>query len=79
MTIMKNRSADLTADVTETLEALIDQTSLLDVLVGLELVCGEKAEHIRQNWQDMPLARLWNRCSKVCGTAARHEAVQLLP
>lgn len=50
-------------NVTEELEALIDATSLLDVLTGLELVCSEKAEHVRSNWQDKALAKLWDRAS----------------
>lgn len=66
-------------NVTETLESLIDQTSLLDVLVALELVCAEKADHIRHNWQDAKLAKDWDRASKVCGDAARHKSVQALP
>lgn len=65
--------------ITEQLESLIDQTSLLDVLVGLELVCAEKADHIRLNWQDAKLAKAWDRASKVCGHAARHSNVQALP
>lgn len=66
-------------NITETLESLIDQTSLLDVLVGLELVCAEKAKHVRINWQDEALAKLWDRASTACGAAARNQAVQDLP
>ena len=58
-------------NVTETLEALIDKHGLLHVLTGLELVCGEKAEHIRHNWQDKLTARHWDQASRVCGRAAR--------
>ena len=65
--------------MTEQLEAMIDSSSLLDVLIGLELVCGEKADHIRVNWQDRSLAKLWDRASKACGAAARHDAVVTLP
>jgi hypothetical protein len=63
-------------NITEELEALIDATSLLDVLTGLELICVEKAEHVRVNWQDRALAKLWDRASIVCGKAARHADVQ---
>lgn len=59
-------------NATETLEALIDKHGLLHVLTGLELVCGEKAEHIRHNWQDNHMARQWDKASDVCGKAARH-------
>lgn len=46
--------------VTDTLESLIDRHGLLHVLTGLELVCAEKAEHIRTNWQDRATARPWD-------------------
>lgn len=65
--------------MTEVLEALIDKHSLLDVLVGLELVCAEKAEHIRANWQDGQLAKAWDKAATVCGNAARHKSVGALP
>lgn len=59
------------AVLAEELEAMIDRHSLLDVLIGLELVCAEKAEHIRYSWQDRVTARPWDAASKVCGAAAR--------
>lgn len=43
----------------EQLEAMIDRSSLKDVLEMLAEICGEKAEHIRSNWQDEPMARFW--------------------
>jgi len=61
--------------LTEVLEALIDNHSLLNVLTGLECVCGEKAEHIRLNWQDKATARQWDAASRLCGNAARKVAV----
>jgi hypothetical protein len=66
-------------DVPDELEALIDATSLQHVLTGLELICYEKAEHIRSKWQDFPLARIWARAGAVCGKAARAKAVEELP
>lgn len=66
-------------DITESLEAMVDKHGLLYVLVGLELVCSEKAEHISQNWQDKSLARVWNNAATVCGNAARHPCVADLP
>lgn len=62
-------------NVTEELERLIDATSLLDVLTGLEMVCSEKADHIRENWQDKMLARRWDRASAICGKAARNDTI----
>jgi hypothetical protein len=56
---------------TEMLEELIDKHGLQHVLVGLELVCSEKAEHIRMNWQDQITAKPWDAAAKVCIAAAR--------
>ncbi len=47
-------------DITETLETLIDKHGLLHVLTGMEIVCSEKAEHARQNWQDEKTAKQWD-------------------
>lgn len=47
-------------NVTEQLEAMIDRHGLLHVLTGLGLVCHEKADHIRANWQDKVTARAWD-------------------
>ena len=58
-------------NITEELERLIDASTLLDVLTGLELVCAEKAEHIRRNWQDGHTAKLWGIASRKIGATAR--------
>ena len=42
------------------LEGLVDKTSLHMVLDVLADIAREKAEHIRCNWQDEPLARSWS-------------------
>ncbi len=41
------------------LETLIDRCGLSSVLMALSEICGEKADHIRSNWQDEHLARDW--------------------
>ena len=51
-------------NVTEILEVMIDRHGLLHVLTGLELVCSEKAEHIRTNWQDKTTASAWDVMSR---------------
>jgi len=52
------------------LEAMIDHFGLLSVLEAISIVCGDKAEHIRTNWQGGPpadqrfhdqLAKAWER------------------
>jgi hypothetical protein len=58
-------------NVTKELERLIDATSLLDVLTGLSLVCSEKADHIRSNWQDAVTARPWRTASNRLEQIAR--------
>ena len=35
----------------DALEALIDRNGLAQVMLALVHICGEKAEHIRTNWQ----------------------------
>lgn len=47
------------AELEKTLEKLIDQTSLTDVLHALADICHAKAEHIAANWQDRSLAEDW--------------------
>lgn len=41
------------------LETLVDLHSLTEVLNCLEGICGLKAAHIREAWQDEKLARAW--------------------
>jgi hypothetical protein len=49
------------------LEALIDRTSLQGVLMTLSEICGEKAEHVEDNWQDRALARHWRTAEGAIG------------
>lgn len=47
---------------TEVLEAMIDRHSLVHVLTALELVCSEKAAHIRSNWSNSEVtAMAWDK------------------
>lgn len=43
------------------LEAMIDSYGVEMTLSTLAQLCHEKAEHIRENWQDEILARDWER------------------
>lgn len=61
--------------IDEQIETLIDRHGLLHVLTTLELICAEKAEHIRHNWQDTALAREWQKASTACGNVARKVTV----
>jgi hypothetical protein len=41
------------------LELMIDKIGLSHVLFKLAEVCGDKAEHLRSNWQDEKAAKEW--------------------
>ena len=45
----------------DTLENMIDRTSLYEVLSIIEGICAAKADHLRSNWQDDYAAKLWDR------------------
>jgi hypothetical protein len=57
----------------DTLEALIDSHNLASVLQALAYVCGEKAEHLRVNWQDTTAARHWEKAGCELDTLARKQ------
>jgi hypothetical protein len=44
-----------------TLEGLVDQTSVVEVLDMLATICFEKSEHLRVAWQDSPYAAKYER------------------
>lgn len=46
------------------IEKLIDKHGLLHVATALECVCGEKAEHIKVNWQDRNAAKPWTTAER---------------
>ena len=57
-------------DLLETLEELIDKHGLTHVVNTLAVVCLEKAEHLRANWQDSTTARVWETDGKTLTKAA---------
>jgi hypothetical protein len=58
------------AQLSQQLETMIDGASLCEVLEALEAVCHDKAEHLRNNWQDEPSARAWARAAKIVDKAS---------
>lgn len=62
-------------NLTEELEKLVDETSVLDVLIGLEIVCSEKAMLLKAGHRvvtrEGETAKLWARRGAACMTAAR--------
>lgn len=51
-------------------EQLIDEVGLQTVLDALTIACNEKAEHVRANWQDEPLAGQWGAMGEVVAETA---------
>ena len=49
----------------EALERMMDNAGTLAVVSALANICGYKAEHIRENWQDEASAKRWDRASNV--------------
>ena len=66
--IMAMAKSELYAKV----EGLIDSAGLGRVITAFAEICYEKAEHIRENWQDNVTARSWERVGNQLG---RVEAV----
>jgi len=48
----------------DAIEALVDKSSVGDVLDALSDVCMDKSYHIRELWQGESLARSWARDAK---------------
>ena len=52
------------------LEDIVDRRSLTTTLMMLSDIASEKAQHIRENWQDAALARQWDNEASKLETAA---------
>jgi len=62
----------------EALEALIDRVGMFETIVALSVICGDKAEHIRHNWQDKVTAKQWDTASNVLANTAKMPTIQKL-
>lgn len=60
---------ELTQAERDGVERLIDSTGLAAVLAAVRDIANEKAEHIREAWQDASLARTWDAAGSAIGTA----------
>ena len=49
----------------EEIETIIDRVGMLCFINTVVDICEEKADHIRSNWQDKHLAKVWERKAKV--------------
>jgi hypothetical protein len=59
------RASPLSLD--EQLEPIIDRYGLDNVLDMIGLICGQKAKHIAENWQNTALAKRWAGLEVVIG------------
>lgn len=48
----------------EAIEAMIDQFGIKQVLEAIDQITCDKANHIRENWQDESLARSWDNVGR---------------
>ena len=47
------------------LERMMDQAGTMAVISALSNICGYKAQHLRENWQDEASAKRWDKASNV--------------
>ena len=51
----------------ETLEPIVDQFGIDEVLQALVHICDEKAEHVAVHWQDTITAKWWADAANAIG------------
>jgi hypothetical protein len=61
--------AEIKADE-KTIENLIDRIGISIFLQNVSYICGQKADHIAENWQDANLAKQWLRVASKVDDAA---------
>ena len=66
----QRKRREMNQEQQDVLEGLVDSHTLSGVLSALEIICGEKAEHLRSNWQDEKSAKVWDKAASVMGKAA---------
>ncbi len=59
----------------DTLEEIVDQRGLQQVLGLLSAVCFEKAEHLASNWQDERAAAQWRVAGRRLDRFSATEAI----
>ena len=69
----------LTSEEKVSLEKLVDHTSLGAILEALSEICYLKAEHVRTNWEDDSLAKLWERAGNKLAVDAIKNIITSLP
>lgn len=54
----------LSGEAALALEGMVDRTSVAAVLEALGNICHEKADHLREAWQDRGAAKTWDKDGK---------------
>lgn len=54
------------------LEEMMDKYSITTLIETLSSIAGEKAEHVRTNWQDERLGKTWDRMARVLDRSMQH-------
>jgi hypothetical protein len=67
---------NLTVQDRDTLESIVDRYSLRAIVEGLSEISHLKAAHIRENWQDDSLAKMWERVSKIFDKFSHHKGLR---
>lgn len=67
------KNSIITVDAVEELVDSCDH-GVMNLMIAIELMAAEKAEHIRVNWQDQKTAAVWDRLSKRARTMVRWAA-----
>ena len=61
---------DMTLHDKDYIEDMIDEHGLQHVIETISDVCYEKEQHIKENWQDIPLSATWNKAARYLFTCA---------
>lgn len=69
----------LEKDDSRTLEDLLDRYNLSSVILELANIGAEKAQHVRETWQDEELARAWDKAASAVEKCALSDKVTNVP
>ena len=61
----------LSGNESDSIEAMIDKHGLGEVISAIAVICFEKADHLRSNWQDERTAKVWDNAGKAVERAER--------
>ncbi len=60
----------MTKEDKDMIEQIIDRNGLHKTLLLIEDICFEKAEHVRTNWQDEVLSKMWEHAANQVNMSA---------